>query len=115
MLAPVLLPAERRARPVRPQLPQQLGARERPRIPGQIGAERVHQLRRARPRDPEQLLDVATREQLPVQGLQLPDGVRDGQQPLRPSGHRARLSSPAIAAPGAGWGGGRACSVLFTG
>ena len=36
MLAPGLLPAELRALPVRPQLPQQPGARERPRIPGQI-------------------------------------------------------------------------------
>ena len=80
MLAPLLLPAELRALPVRPQLPQQPGARQRPRIPGQIGAERVHQLRRVRTRDPEQLLDVATREQLPVQGLEgrlsgLPAGV----------------------------------------
>ena len=48
--------------------------------------------------------------QLPVQFLELPDGVRDGEQPPRPSGHRARLL-PAIAAPSADWGGGRACSV----
>ena len=47
--------------------PQMAGFDPPTEVPGQVGAERVHQLRRARPRDPEQLLDVATREQLPVQ------------------------------------------------
>ena len=79
--APLLLAAERGPLPVLPQLPQELGPPKDTRRPDELRPERPHQLRRPRPRHPEQPLHVAPREQVPVQGLELPDGVGDGEEP----------------------------------
>ena len=87
MLAPGLLPPELRALPVRPQTAAAAWCAgvcthtrsNRRRTCASVCAARARET-------PNRLPDVATREQLPVHGFQLPDGVRDGQQPLRPSG-----------------------------
>ena len=79
--APLLLAAERGPLPVRPQLPQERGPPKDTRRPDALRPERPHQLRRPRPRHPEQPLHVAPREQVPVQGLELADGVGDGEEP----------------------------------
>ena len=86
--APLLLAAERGPLPVRPQLPQERGPPKDTRRPDELRPERPHQLRRPRPRHPEQPLHVAPREQVPVQGLELPDGVGDGEEPPGRGGHR---------------------------
>ena len=71
-----------------PQLPQERGPPKDTRRPDALRPERPHQLRRPRPRHPEQPLHVAPREQVPVQGLELPDGVGDGEEPPGRGGHR---------------------------
>ena len=63
--APHLLAAVGGPRPL-PQLAQELGPPEDARRPDELRPERRHQLRRPRPRHPEQPLDVAPREQVPV-------------------------------------------------
>ena len=89
--APLLLAAERGPLPVLPQLPQERGPPKDTRRPDARRPERPHPLRRPRPRDPEQPLHVAPREQVPVQGLELADGVGDGKEPPGRGRHQAGL------------------------
>ena len=89
--APLLLAAERGPLPVLPQLPQERGPPKDTRRPDELRPERPHQLRRPRPRHPEQPLHVAPREQVPVQGLELPDGVWDDEEPPGRGRHQAGL------------------------
>ena len=73
----------------RPELAQELSfSGQRSLVAGELGPEGLHERRRASPRDAEELLDVAAREHLAVQGLELADGVGDGEQPPGRGGHR---------------------------
>ena len=67
--------------PVFPQLAQELCSRERSLVAGELGAEVAHERRGAGPGDAEERLEVAAREQIAVQGLELLDGVGDGEEP----------------------------------
>ena len=71
-----------------PQLAQELCSRERSLVAGELGAEVAHERRGAGPGDAEERLEVAAREQIAVQGLELLDGVGDGEEPARCCGHR---------------------------
>ena len=71
-----------------PELAQELWSRERSLVAGERGPEGLHERRRAGPRDAEEPLDVAPREQVAVQGLELADGVGDGEEPPGRGGHR---------------------------
>ena len=53
-----------------------------------LGPEGLHERRRPGSRDAEELLDVAAREQVAVQRLELADGVGDGEEPPGRGGHR---------------------------
>ena len=70
------------------ELAEELCSRERSLIAGELGPEGLHERRRPGSRDAEELLDVAAREQVPVQGLELADGVGDGEEPPGLGGHR---------------------------
>ena len=72
----------------RPELAEELCSRERSLGAGELGPEGLHERRRASPRDAEELLDVAAREHLAVQRVELADGVGDGEQPPGRGGHR---------------------------
>ena len=100
--APLLLAAERGPLPVLPQLPQERGPPKDTRRPDELRPERPHQLRRPRPRHPEQPLHVAPREQVQVQGLELADGVGDGDEPPGRGGIR-QASSDVTCLASAGW------------
>ena len=73
--------AEGGPRPVFPELAEELCSRERSLVAGELGPEGLHERRRPGSRDAEELLDVAAREQLAVQRLELADGVGDGEEP----------------------------------
>ena len=82
---------EGRALAVPPELPQELGPRQRQEVPRAAGAERRHQLRGAHLRDAEEAFDVAAREQVLVERLELLDRVGNGEQPARLRGHGSTL------------------------
>ena len=71
-----------------PELAEELCSRERSLVAGELGPEGLHERRRPGSRDAEELLDVAAREQLAVQRLELADGVWDGEEPPGLGGHR---------------------------
>ena len=89
--APLLLVAERGPPPQLLELPQEVGPPQDAGRPDELRPEHRHQLRRPRPRHPEQFLDVPPREQVPVQLLELPDGVGDGEEPPGRGRHQAGL------------------------
>ena len=89
--APLLLAAVGGPRLVLPELAQELAPPEDARRPDELRPEHRHQLRRPRPRHPEQPLHVAPREQVPVELLELPDGVGDGEEPPGRGRHQAGL------------------------
>ena len=54
-----------------PELAEELCSRERSLVAGELGPEGLHERRRPGSRDAEELLDVAAREQVAVQRLEL--------------------------------------------
>ena len=87
LLAPRFFMPEGGALAVPPELPQELGPRQRQQVPGPAGPEGRHQLRGAHLRDAEEAFDVAAGEQVLVERLELADRVRDGEQPAGLGGH----------------------------
>ena len=63
------------------ELLQELRPGQGPLVPDELAAEGLHERGGAHLADAEEPLDVAPREQGPVELLQLADGVRDGEEP----------------------------------
>ena len=101
---PLLLAAVGGPSSVLPELAQELGPPEHARVAGEFRPERPHELRRPRTRHPEQPLHVPARQQIPVQRLELPDGVRDGEEPPGLGGHQAAPFCGVTSVARAGWG-----------
>ena len=85
----LLLAPERGPGAVLLELLQELHPRQGPLVAGHLGPEGLHEGRGGRGRDAEEPLDVAPREELSVELLELADGVGDREQPPRFRGHRA--------------------------
>ena len=77
-----------------PELPEELRPRRRSLVAGELGPEGLHERRRASPRYAEELLDVAAREEGPVELFELSDRVWDGEEApgAWPAPHRCRQS-----------------------
>ena len=73
--------------PVPAELAEELRPGQRSLVAGHLGPEGLHERRRPGSRDAEERLEVAAREQIAVQGLELLDGVGDGEQPAGRGGH----------------------------
>ena len=87
-LPSLLLAAEGGPAPVFPELLQEPGPRQRSLVAGHLGPERLHQRSGPGGRNAEELLDVAAREEGPVELFELADGVGDGEEPPGLGGHR---------------------------
>ena len=72
-----------------PELLQELRPGQGPLVAGHLGPERLHERGGADLGDAQEVLDVAPGEELPVELLELADGVGDGEQPPGLCGHRA--------------------------
>ena len=86
--ASLLLDAERGPAPVLLELLQKPGPRQGPLVADELGPEGLHERGGAHLADAEEPLDVAPGEELPVELLELADGVGDGEQPPGLRGHR---------------------------
>ena len=85
----LLLAAERAPLSVLLELLQELRPGQGPLVAGHLGPEGLHERGGADLGDAEEPFDVAPGEELPVELLELADGVGDGEQPPGLRGHRA--------------------------
>ena len=84
--------AERGPAPVLLEQLQELGPRQGLLVADELGPEGRHEGGGAHLADAEEPLDVAPGEELPVELLELADGVGDGEEPPGLRGHREVLT-----------------------
>ena len=75
--------------PVPAELAQEVGARQGQQVPGPACAEGRHQGDGADLRDAEEPFEIAAGEEVAVEGVELADGVGEGEQPARRGGQEA--------------------------
>ena len=100
--APLLLDAERGPAAVLLEQLQELGPRQGPLVADELGPEGLHERGGAHLADAEEPLDIAPDEQIPVELLELADGVGDGEQPPGLRGHGAGPQRQVVAVPAGG-------------